>query len=82
MLSSTQYGFRKICLALLTTDISTSLEMKEQTVAVFLDVSGAYDNVLIDVLCGLMLEKELPVGLVRFLRNLLWCKTLVFMLKA
>jgi hypothetical protein len=54
--------------------------MKEQTVAAFLDVSGAYDNVLmlIDVLCSVMLDKELPVGLVRFLRNLLWCKTLVF----
>jgi hypothetical protein len=53
-------------LAQLTTDISTSLEMKEQTVAAFLDVSGAYDNVLIDVLCSVMLDKELPVGLVRF----------------
>jgi hypothetical protein len=42
--------------------------MKEQTVAAFLDVSGAYDNVLmlIDVLCSVMLDKELPVGLVRF----------------
>jgi hypothetical protein len=83
ILFSTQYGFRKgrgnrDCLALLTTDISTSLEMKEQTVAAFLDVSGAYDNVLIDVLCRVMLDKELPVGLVRFLRNLLWCKALVF----
>jgi hypothetical protein len=51
-------------LALLTTDISTSLEMKEQTVAAFLDVSGEYDNVLIDVLCGVVLDKELPVELV------------------
>jgi hypothetical protein len=31
------------CLALLMTDISTSLEMKEQTVVAFLDASGAYD---------------------------------------
>jgi hypothetical protein len=55
MLSSTQYGFKKgrdtgDFLALLSTDILTSLEMKEQTVAAFLDVRGAYDNVLIDVL--------------------------------
>jgi hypothetical protein len=55
-----------------------SLEMKEQTVVAFLDVKGAYNNVLIDVLCSLMLDKELPVGLVRFLRNLLW----FFMLEA
>jgi hypothetical protein len=37
--------------------------MKKQTVAVFLDISGAYDNVCIDVLCGVMLEKELPLGI-------------------
>jgi hypothetical protein len=68
ILSSTQYVFRKgrgtrDFLALLTTDILTSLEMKEQTVAAFLDVSGAYDYVIIDVLCSV---KDLPVGLVRF----------------
>jgi hypothetical protein len=34
---------------MLTTDISTSFEMKKQTVVAFLDVSGAYDDVLIDV---------------------------------
>jgi hypothetical protein len=59
-------------LVLPTSDISTSLEMKEQTVVAFLDVSGAYDNVLIDVLYSVMLDKELHVELVRFLRNLLW----------
>jgi hypothetical protein len=40
-----QYGFKKgrgtrDCLALLTTDFSTSFEMKRQTVAAFLDISG------------------------------------------
>jgi hypothetical protein len=44
--------------------------MKKQTVVVFLDISGAYDNVLIDGLCGEMLEK----GIVRFMWSLLWCK--------
>jgi hypothetical protein len=43
ILSTTQYGFRKErgkrdCLALLTTDISTSFELKKQTVAAFLDI--------------------------------------------
>jgi hypothetical protein len=37
--------------------------MKKQTVAAFLDISGAYDNVLIDVVCGGILEKELPQGI-------------------
>jgi hypothetical protein len=44
---------------MLATNISTSFEMKKQTVANFLDISGSYDNVLIDVLCGVMQEKEL-----------------------
>jgi hypothetical protein len=80
ILSPTQYGFRKEkgtrdCVAILTTDISTSFEMKKQNVAAFLDISEAYDNVLIEVLCGVMLEKELHLGIVRFMWSLLSCKT-------
>jgi hypothetical protein len=41
-------------------------------------VGRIYDNVLIDVLCGVILEKDLPLEIVRFMRSLLWCKTLVF----
>jgi hypothetical protein len=44
ILGPTQYGCRK-------TGISTSFEMKKQTVAAFLDISGAYNNVLIYVYC-------------------------------
>jgi hypothetical protein len=56
ILSPTQYGFRKgkgtrDCLAMLTTDISTSFDMKVQTVAAFLDIIGAYDNVLLKRSC-------------------------------
>jgi hypothetical protein len=65
-----------------TTDISTSLEMKEQAVAAFLDVSGAYDNVLIDVLCGVMLDKELPVGSSDSYGTYCGARLLFFMLKA
>jgi Reverse transcriptase (RNA-dependent DNA polymerase) len=62
-LSPTQYGFRKgkgtrDCLAVLTTYINTSFESEEHTVAAFLDISGAYDNVLIDVLGKIMIEKN------------------------
>jgi hypothetical protein len=64
---------------LLATNISTSSEMKKQTEVVFLNISGAYDNVFKDVSYGVMLEKELPhLGIVRFMWSLLWCKTLVF----
>jgi len=82
-LSPTQYGFRKgkgtrDCLALLSTDINTCFEMKEQTVAAFLDISGAHDNVLIDLLCQIMIEKKWPDKVVRLLWNLLWKKELHF----
>jgi hypothetical protein len=79
-----QYGFRKgkstrDCLAILTTDINNSFEMKEQTVAAFLDISGAYDNVIIDILCEVMVERELlPIHIIRLLWNLLKKNKLVF----
>jgi hypothetical protein len=48
VLSSSQYGFRKSrgtkdCLSLLTTDVQTSFERKQKTVAAFIDLSRAYD---------------------------------------
>jgi hypothetical protein len=78
-----QYGFRKgrgtrDCLALLTTDVHTFFERKQQTVAAFIDISSAYDNVLIDILCNILREKEVPLHVVRFLFRLLWRKVLVF----
>jgi hypothetical protein len=83
VLSPTQYRFRKgcgtrDCLAILTTDINNSLEMKEQAVAAFLNISGAYDNVIIDILCEVMVERELPIHIIRLLWNLLKKKKLVF----
>jgi hypothetical protein len=48
-------------LALLTLDVQTSFERKQQTVAAFIDMSGAYDNVLIDILCDILREKEVPL---------------------
>jgi hypothetical protein len=49
VLSSSQYGFRKgrgtrYCLVLLKTDVKTSFEIKQQTVAAFIEISEAYDN--------------------------------------
>jgi hypothetical protein len=52
--------------------------MKEQTNAAFLDMSGAYDNVIIDHLCEVMVERKLPIHIIRLLWNLLKKKKLVF----
>jgi hypothetical protein len=45
--------------------------MKEQTVAALLDISGAYDNVILDILSEVMVEQELPVHIICLLWNLL-----------
>jgi hypothetical protein len=47
-------------------------------VATFIDISGAYDNILIDILCDILREKEAALQVVRFLFRLLWRKELVF----
>lgn len=83
MLSPTQFGFRKghgtrDCLAVLSTDIQTSFEQKQQTLVGFVDISGAYDNVLIDILCEQFFQAQLPSEIVRVMWNLLWRKELIF----
>jgi hypothetical protein len=76
ILSPTQCGFRKSredCVALLLTAIQTSFEYKQQTLVGFLDISRAYDNVLIDILCDQMHQTQLPARILRVMWNLPWC---------
>jgi hypothetical protein len=58
------------CMALLST-AQSSFERKQQTLEDFLDISGAYDNVLIDILCEKMHQAQLPLNIVRVMWNLL-----------
>jgi hypothetical protein len=39
-------------------------------VEAFIDISGAYDNVLIVILCDILREKEVPLQVERFLFRL------------
>jgi hypothetical protein len=75
ILSGTRFGFRKgkgttECLVVLTTEFKTAFHLKNQALAAFLDIIGAYDNVLIDILCR-ELKKE---GITILLVFLLWEK--------
>jgi hypothetical protein len=45
---------------------------------VFLDISGAYDNVLIDIICYQMHQAQLLARIVRVMWNLLCWKEMVF----
>jgi hypothetical protein len=76
ILSPTQYGFRKgrgtrDCVPLLSKTIQTSFGYKKLTFVGFLDIFGAYDNVLIDILCDQMHQAQLPARIVRVIWNLL-----------
>jgi hypothetical protein len=53
-------------------------ENNRRTVAAFIDISGAYDNVLIEIMCDILREKEELLQVVRFLFPLLWRKEFDF----
>lgn len=64
-LDDKQNGFRKgrSCvdnLVRLTTDIEISRRMNRSTIAVFLDVSSAYDNVRTNIICDILERKDCP----------------------
>jgi ribonuclease HI len=83
ILSPSQFGFRKgkgtrDCLSILSTDIRISFEEKNSTLASFLDVTGAYDNILLNILCEKLCGVQLPFKIVRIIWSLLHEKDLVF----
>lgn len=83
VLSKTQFGFRKgySCMKNLSakvTDIHKSFYKKNEMSAVFLDIKGAYDNVLPEVLISDMIELCLPKKIISFVKNLALQRTVLF----
>lgn len=83
MLSPFQDGFRKgrgvnDCHARLTNAIHTAFERKQSCAVAFLDIKGAYDNVLVDVLLQDLFSKGIPRLVVDTIWSLMCCRTLVF----
>ena len=75
-LNKNQYGFRKgkstmDSIAILTTDIRLAFSRNESLLAAFLDIKGAYDNVVVTILRTKLLELEVPTLLVNFILNIL-----------
>lgn len=75
LIANTQFGFRKgkstmDSLCILTSDIRLALSKKHHVVGCFLDVSAAYDNVLLPVLRAKMLQLSIPVRIVHFICRL------------
>lgn len=76
--SVTQFGFRKgfgtqDCLALFATDLETNYAKKNTCLAVFLDISSAYDDVQIPILCDILSQLNLPRIFIKMI-YLLFCK--------
>lgn len=71
-----QNGFRrKSCvdnLVKLTADIEIMMKENSNTIAAFLDVSSAYDNVRKDILIPKLLKERCPKNLVRYINQ--WMK--------
>lgn len=78
-----QFGFRKgmstlDSLSILVTDIRLALTKQESLIGVFLDISSAYDSVLLPVLKQKMLDLHIPMRFVRFISNFLSTRTILF----
>lgn len=81
LLANSQFGFRKGMstidnLSILTTDIRLSFSKKDYLVAVFLDITSAYDNLLLPVLRNKLMHHNIPEKLVRFICNLFMERTI------
>lgn len=80
---SSQYGFRRgrgtrDCVALLASQIQLAFNKKQNVISTFLDVSGAYDSVLIDLLYNKMNSLNIPSMISNFLCNLFSFKIMHF----
>lgn len=76
ILSKSQFGFRKgfgtiHSLGVFTTDIRIAFSKNDHLIGVFLDITGAYDNVQLPILKQKMLQLNLPQRMTYVIFNLL-----------
>lgn len=81
--SATQLGFQKgfstqDCLAILVTDLAGVLAKKSCCLAIFMDVSSAYDDVQIDILCQIILRLNIQSQAVELVFQLFSKRNLYF----
>lgn len=81
ILPTWQCGFRKgkstlSCLTKLTIEIQKSFQRKEYLVAVFLDLSSAFDNVLLSLLAEKLKELRIPFVFSNFILKLIHDKAI------
>lgn len=82
LLASSQFGFRKgkgtmDNISILITDVRLAFTFKESVIAAFLDVSSAYDNVILSVLTSKLYKLKVPNILINFIYNILSDRQLI-----
>lgn len=80
-LADSQFGFRKgrstmDSLSILTSDIRLALSKNDNLIGCFLDISSAYDSVLLPVLRAKMLQLSIPARIVHFVSRLFTGRTI------
>ncbi|XP_071572505.1 uncharacterized protein [Temnothorax nylanderi] len=78
-----QFGFRKFrsCsdnLTILTSEIQEGFLQNKMTAALFIDVKGAFDNVVPDILIRDLLELGFPKRICQFVQNLIHSRNVQF----
>ncbi|KAL7296758.1 hypothetical protein TKK_0010168 [Trichogramma kaykai] len=83
ILSKTEFGFRenKSCienLNILVSDIQKNFYTKDTVSALFLDIKGAFDNVVPDILIDDLIELNLPKKIISFIKNVIYERKVTF----
>lgn len=81
LLGQNQYGFRKgkgtiDNISLLVTDIQLAFSNNESVLAAFMDISSAYDNVVISVLKGKLHKLNVPTYITNIIMAILYDRTI------
>jgi hypothetical protein len=80
ILSGTQFGFSKgkktgktsgKRTGELNDEVETAFHLKNQVLAAFLNITRAYDNVLIDILCQELKKERMPIPFVFLLWDMI-----------
>lgn len=78
-----QFGFRnfKLCtdnLTILTNHIKKGFARKAYVVGLFLDIAGAFDNVIPEILIGDLENLGIPAGIRKFIHNIMTERLTIF----
>lgn len=82
LLADSQFGFRKgsstmDSLGIITSEIRLAFTKNQSVIGIFLDITAAYDNVLLPLLRQKMSQLSIPERLTNFVCNLLMSRTIL-----